>query len=115
MPWFCDQPLRQRRKRVFQQDNAPAHKSAYIRNWLQSTGFKSEDLMIWPANSPGLNPIENYWSIIKILVYRIGKEFHIKEDLWKGIQVAAMMISPAEIRKLTSSLEKGIFEVMSTV
>ncbi len=44
---------------IFQQDLAPAHTG---KSWLNDHGV---DVLDWPANSPGLNPIENLESIVK--------------------------------------------------
>ena len=40
---------------VFQQDNAPAHRSAYASDWLKKAGFNNERVMVWSPNSPDLN------------------------------------------------------------
>ena len=46
---------------IYQQDNAPIHKSASIRQWLEENGI---DVMEWPPCSSDLNPIENLWGIL---------------------------------------------------
>ncbi len=46
---------------IFQQDLAPAHTSKNTKSWLNDHGVGVLD---WPANLPGLNPIENLWSIV---------------------------------------------------
>ena len=45
---------------IFQQDNAPVHKSKIISNFFQENKWK---VLEWPLyNNPDLNPIENLWA-----------------------------------------------------
>ena len=55
------------RNLIFQQDNAPIHKSKKTADFLRSVNVSS---MPWPPNSPDLNPIENIWVRMKREFYR---------------------------------------------
>ena len=45
-------------KILLQQDNAPCHKSAATRKYLEDAEI---DVMEWPPQTPDMNPIKHVW------------------------------------------------------
>ena len=66
---------------VFQQDNAPIHRSDSTQR-----GFiaNSVELLSWPPCSPDLNPIENLWGYLVRKVYGFGRQFTDVSSLKKA-------------------------------
>ncbi|KAG3071247.1 hypothetical protein PI124_g16695 [Phytophthora idaei] len=56
---------------VYQQDGASTHRSKRTMEFFSEQGIHVLD---WPARSPDLNPIENFWSIRRWRVYANGKK-----------------------------------------
>ena len=54
--------------RIFQQDNAPIHKSETVREWFEVHGIW---VMDWPPHSPDLNPIKNIWRLLKLKIFQL--------------------------------------------
>lgn len=55
---------------IFQHDNDPKHTAKSISKYLSEQDFKT---MLWPAQSPDLNPIENAWDQVKSAIYDVTK------------------------------------------
>ena len=71
MPWMKKKSTAFKKNMVFMLDNAPSHASKFTREWLEKKGIKEDHLMTWPPASPDLNPIENYWSLLKRELYTL--------------------------------------------
>ncbi|KAG1203139.1 hypothetical protein G6F70_001627 [Rhizopus microsporus] len=69
-------------------DNAPIHTSDSIKNLIEARGYRAIYL---PPYSPELNPIENFWSIVKNSVKRSA--FKETEDLKTRIAEASECVS----------------------
>ena len=71
---------------VFQQDNSPVHTAIKVQNYL-----KNFNVIVWPAASPDLSPIENFWDLLKREIgdaeFR-GTAKQKEEQLWRAIQEA---------------------------
>ena len=112
LPWYKKQPLALKRKMIFMHDNAPSHAARYTREALTKFGFKEARLMVWPACSPDLNPIENFWSLLKRNVYEDGKQYSSKNCLWEAIQSCAAAVDKDTIKTLTDSMNNRLVKVI---
>lgn len=97
------------RKWIFQQDNAPIHKSNFTKNWLSQKGIEA---LTWPACSPDLNPMENIWGILVRRIYANQRQFDTIEALKREIIVQWDNLDLNLLNKLALSMNKRTFELI---
>lgn len=91
---------------IFQQDNDPKHKSAYVTDYFEKTGINQLE---WPSQSPDLNPIEHLWDHVKRAVRNAApKTIH---ELKEIIPQIWSQITPDYCKKLVYTMPKRVEEV----
>ncbi len=70
-------------KVIFQHDNDPKHTAKSVKEWLKNQKFQT---MVWPAQSPDLNPIEHLWSHVKRKLNQFGSPAKGMNELWERVQ-----------------------------
>jgi len=60
-------------------DNASIHKNSLVRELIEGAGCK---LLYLPTYSPHLNPIENYWAVMKKNIRKIRNQY---DQIWDAI------------------------------
>lgn len=94
-------------KWVFQQDNDPKHTSRRAKAWFAENNI---DVMVWPSQSPDLNPIENLWADVKKAVSL--KRPSNKEELWRVVEIAWKSIDIDTCKKLVNSMPRRCEQVI---
>ncbi len=92
---------------IFQQDLAPAHTAKGTKSWFNDHGVGVLD---WPANSPGLNPIENLWGIVKRKMR--NKRPKNADELKATVKETWASIPPQQCHKLITSMPRRIEAVI---
>ena len=68
--------------------------------------------MVWPANSPDLNPIEHLWHQPKRSVYRRIAEYSTLADLAQLLQEEWMAIPKWRVNRLFNTMRRRCLEVI---
>lgn len=111
-PWYNRKSRVFKKNVVFMHDNAPSHASKATTAFLAKKGLSGKTLMTWPPSSPDLNPIENLWALLKKELYKAGKQYRSKEEVWAAIQTESRKISSETIRALTNSMDDRLVKVL---
>ena len=71
---------------VFIYDNVPSHKAMLTREIFERKKVTGKKIMEWPPSNSDLHPIENLWSIGKMVLYESSKQYNTKANLWEAIK-----------------------------
>lgn len=88
-------------KIIFQHDNDPKHKAKSVKEWLDNQEF---EVMLWPAQSPDLNPIEHLWAHVKRKLNQFQTPAKGMLELWERIQQVWNDIDVQTCKNLISSM-----------
>ena len=93
---------------IFQQNNDPKHTSRKAKEWLREHGF---EVMVWPAQSPDLNPIEHLWFLLKRRLLGYPEPPKGILELQERIQEEWYNIEVEECQRLIESMSRRVQEV----
>ena len=94
---------------VFQDDNAPCHRTQEVMMTIQNLNVYHTD---WPAQSPDANIIECIWRAIKVAIHKTGIIPNNREELWELIFDAWNNLEVSYIQSLYESLPRRMNEII---
>lgn len=114
LPWYQRLSEEDKEPLIFMQDNAPSHASRYTKAWFSDQGIDGSKLMIWPPNSPDVNPIEMLWSLIKQKVYENGKQYSSVDALWAAVCKACTEVPEEHLKNLVNGVDKRLVKLIKS-
>ena len=97
---------------LLMQDNASGHVAKATLKEMERWGIR---LIVWPANSPDLNPIETLWGQIKDYIYKkYPKIYRSYPRLREAIIEAWNSITDKQIRELIETMPQRCQDVIDT-
>ena len=94
---------------LFMQDNASIHRSDETMQFFEEKGIT---LLVSPANSPDLNPMENVWGLLARRVYANSRTFPNVASLQKAIEDCWAKFTIEELKPFISSMPDRMYQVI---
>ncbi|GFW57332.1 transposable element Tcb1 transposase [Trichonephila clavipes] len=95
---------------IFQQDNARPRVARIVQRFFVNHQI---ELLLWPARSPDLSPIENMWSMVAQRLNQITPPAATPDQLWQRVEAAWFAVPQEHIQSLFESMPRCVAAVIS--
>lgn len=100
---FFEEMIEERGYMIWMDDGAAYHTSKFTNKFCREASLLR---MIWPAQSPDLNPIENLWRLIKIRISGRRHRIRTVEEMKDAIKEEWGRLTEEDSRKCIESMHR---------
>ncbi|GFX21812.1 transposable element Tcb2 transposase [Trichonephila clavipes] len=94
---------------IFQQDNARPHVAKTVGDFCST---QQMELLLWPAYSPDMSPIEHVWDLVGLRLARDPRSSASNYELLMRIQAIWNYLPQADIQNLFDSMPRRILSLI---